>query len=40
MEVRSEGGLLRCRSRLETFGPPLGNGSLEGLVLVVPEGYP
>lgn len=40
MEVRSEGVLLRCRSRLETLGLPLGTGTLKELVLEVPGGRP
>jgi len=40
IEARTEGVLLRCRSRLETLGLPLGTGSLQELVLEVPGGRP
>lgn len=40
MEVRTEGVLLRCRSRLETLGLPLGNNTLQTLELEVPGGRP
>ncbi len=39
-EIRTEGVLLRCRSRLETLGLPLGKGTLKELVLEVPGGQP
>lgn len=40
MEVRTEGILLRCRSRLETLGLPLGDRTLRELVLEAPGGRP
>lgn len=40
MEVRTEGILLRCRSRLETLGLPLGDKTLRELVLEAPGGRP